>query len=141
MKIKPGDVVSVNGEHGATWFGEIVGKNEFSRYEIFYISEKNGIITYDEDHNEIEKESIIIHVPNRSDYVEAWSRLGFRYDPTNNLFTPINDFDNRHVHDTDDELFTGSSSDGSFSLGSMDSWSSSDDEDDYTEEDKHFLLE
>lgn len=140
MKIKSGDLVSVNGERNTIFYGEIIGKNEFGKYEVYFITENNGITTYDEHYHEIDKESIMIHVPNQSDYVNAWSQLGFHYEPKSNLLTPIPHF----VYDgntTEDELYTGSSSEETHSLGSMDSWSSSDCEDDYTEEDKQFLLE
>ena len=137
MKIKNGDLVSVLGEHDELWYGEIVGRNEYGQYEVFYISERNGTITYDEDYNLLDKESIIVHVPNQNDYVIAWAKFGFEYDPYSNGFNKMEIYDETtSVHTT---LNTNSSSDESHSIGSMDSWSTSDGEDEYTTEDLQFI--
>ncbi len=57
-----------------------MGKTKEGQYEIFFITEKTnkpGYFEYEQHHNEIDKKSIIKHVPTNKNYENAWLQLGF----------------------------------------------------------------
>lgn len=130
MKIKNGDLLHILGQGNVSWYGEKVGKDEYGRYEIYYITQKNDIYEFDEYYSIVDKESILTHVSTSGDYKQAWSVFGFEYHNEDNKIWLTR---NHVINEVDamqyEELCTSDSDVSSVTIGTCDTWSTTNSDD------------
>lgn len=93
-KIKPGDLIKINGEDGV-WFGEYVGTDEEGKLEVFYICRPRGkwIWEYEKEWQTISKWTILEHIPlDKTNPVESYKKLGF-HPLTEETFLKLDEID------------------------------------------------
>ena len=130
MKIKDGDLLHILGEGNVSWYGEKVGKDDYGRYEIYYITKNNTIYEFDKYYSIVDKESILTHVSTSGDYKQAWSVFGFEYHNEDNKIwlTRKNSIDEINGIQYE-ELHTSDSDASSVTIDSCDTWSTTDSDD------------
>tara|TARA_Y100000389_G_scaffold164614_1_gene168435 strand:+ start:33516 stop:33968 length:453 start_codon:yes stop_codon:yes gene_type:complete len=123
MYIKLGDIVEVLGmdddlQKPCLWWGEIMEyDSDTKEYDIYYISEKNGIWKYNETHDVIVNENINRHVRTKhGNYENAWSKFGFA------MFRQGDDI---HFIKSDNQVESDTSG-SEETLSDVDTWSSID---------------
>ena len=130
MKIKNGDLLHILGQGNVSWYGEKVGKDDYGRYEIYYITQKNDIYEFDEYYSIVDKESILTHVSTSGDYKQAWSVFGFEYHNEDNKIWLTR---NHVINEVDamqyEELCTSDSDVSSVTIGTCDTWSTTNSDD------------
>jgi hypothetical protein len=121
MYIKLGDIVKVLGMNDEDqledWYGEVVGRLDADRYEIYYIEHSHADVwTFNENYEVVEKTSINeVSRTKHGDYSKSWMKFGFE------LVRSENRIELHLKH----KACSSTDSDGSESLDSLDSWSSS----------------
>ena len=94
--MKIGDICSMHGEDGNTWYGEIVGVKD-SSVEVYFIEmQQNKLWKYSPEWYEVPKGCIITHISVNGNHKDAFRELGFNaLDGT--YFTKIGDPPADHV--------------------------------------------
>ena len=90
--MQAGDYVSMNGEDGTIWYGEVVGTKD-DTIEVYFIEKGDaGIWSYSEEWHAVPKECVVSHVEvsDHSNVIGALNELGFR-PLTDSTFARLND--------------------------------------------------